>query len=527
MNSQTIAVTAEPGDVLNLLSHTFSTGHTVVFELLQNAARAGATRVTLTHALDTLVVEDDGTGISDFAKLLAIAKSGWSEEVMRSELPYGSGFISALFACTKLMVESGYFGFSAVTEHLRACKPVLVSDANRPVSGTRITMEGLGFGDLSKILADKLKGFPIDVEYNGTLIARPHARGAGFVPTAVGDLLLDLSTTEAVAYLQGFQILSMFGDWYAPKRSVLHLDASIFRGRMPDRQSLIDPDEARSRVAHVIAHVARQQLTALKASLDGREFVKRHAADCSRWDAMELLDDVPWIPRDWLIVFNEAPRLSRWQGEWNELVARISNDAIHQDDVPPLVVEIDQLYDGDEDPFTTPMYLYAKGVPMIETSLRDTHWLSPRVKRADELDVKVTSEPLKSAQFNASYFSVDVGLHESIQLEGPLGPVVLDRSDAVYDGDVLHITNASDSGCLNQISAYQDEERWDERCQDEDEEAFNRLQSILSDVAPEVVIAGLLRGHRNELMTLAAGKSFTVTIDETRGVVVTASDNTA
>ena len=47
-----------------------------IIELLQNARRAGATKVTITNDGAWVTVRDNGLGISDFAKLLDLGGSG-------------------------------------------------------------------------------------------------------------------------------------------------------------------------------------------------------------------------------------------------------------------------------------------------------------------------------------------------------------------------------------------------------------------------------------------------------------------
>jgi hypothetical protein len=70
----------------------------VLNELLQNARRAGATEVDIDRIFsdDGLIlrVRDDGRGIADSAKFLALGDSGWDETIARSEGPAGMGAFS-------------------------------------------------------------------------------------------------------------------------------------------------------------------------------------------------------------------------------------------------------------------------------------------------------------------------------------------------------------------------------------------------------------------------------------------------
>ena len=70
----------------------------VLNELLQNARRAGAKRVDIdrisTERGMVLRVRDDGRGIADPAKLLALGDSGWDDRIVASEDPAGMGVFS-------------------------------------------------------------------------------------------------------------------------------------------------------------------------------------------------------------------------------------------------------------------------------------------------------------------------------------------------------------------------------------------------------------------------------------------------
>ena len=69
----------------------FSTSTTVLAECLQNGRRAGASQIDFDYdvSTSTLTITDNGCGIADFRALVTVAESGWSEETMSSEKPFG------------------------------------------------------------------------------------------------------------------------------------------------------------------------------------------------------------------------------------------------------------------------------------------------------------------------------------------------------------------------------------------------------------------------------------------------------
>lgn len=62
-----------------------------IIEILQNARRAGATEVKITNKDGCVMVQDNGTGIEDFSKLLDLGNSDWDQAMEKAEDPAGVG----------------------------------------------------------------------------------------------------------------------------------------------------------------------------------------------------------------------------------------------------------------------------------------------------------------------------------------------------------------------------------------------------------------------------------------------------
>jgi hypothetical protein len=84
----------------------------VWIELLQNARRAGATRVNVSFeesgaesGFCKVTIQDNGTGIEDFQNLLSLGASGWNEATQAKEDPAGMGFFS--LCRSEVKVQSG------------------------------------------------------------------------------------------------------------------------------------------------------------------------------------------------------------------------------------------------------------------------------------------------------------------------------------------------------------------------------------------------------------------------------------
>src|SRR4030042_3698100 len=65
-----------------------------IIEILQNARRAKATEVRITNKDGFVIVQDNGSGIDDFQKLLDLGGSGWDEKIEAGEEHAGVGLFS-------------------------------------------------------------------------------------------------------------------------------------------------------------------------------------------------------------------------------------------------------------------------------------------------------------------------------------------------------------------------------------------------------------------------------------------------
>ncbi|NMC14832.1 MAG: ATP-binding protein, partial [Chloroflexi bacterium] len=94
MNEQTTCAKVSP-KLLTKADRLFTgTIEGRIIELLQNARRAGATEVRITNKNNLVTVEDNGSGIQDFQKLLDLGSSGWNEKIESGEDPAGVGLFS-------------------------------------------------------------------------------------------------------------------------------------------------------------------------------------------------------------------------------------------------------------------------------------------------------------------------------------------------------------------------------------------------------------------------------------------------
>ena len=159
--------------------YAFTDRFTLVSELLQNARRAGATHIEVDYdaAAQLLRVQDDGSGLEDFQKLLSFNETGWDESTRVEERPFGVGFSKCLYAATRCVVASGrqrvdFDTDAALGKALIDVEQVAETEA---VAGTCVTLHGVDLPDLAFRVEGLCLGFPVPVLFNGQLLSQRFA----------------------------------------------------------------------------------------------------------------------------------------------------------------------------------------------------------------------------------------------------------------------------------------------------------------------------------------------------------------
>jgi hypothetical protein len=109
-----------------------------IIEILQNARRAGATEVRITNKDGFVTVEDNGSGIDDFQKLLDLGGSGWDEKLEQGEDPAGVGLFS--LAPRQIRILSKYHQV-VIEKDGWTGKPVDVTESEEFVRGTKLIFQ--------------------------------------------------------------------------------------------------------------------------------------------------------------------------------------------------------------------------------------------------------------------------------------------------------------------------------------------------------------------------------------------------
>jgi len=464
---QQTVMSVNPTNLVNALRHSFTNSTTVLGELMQNSRRAQATSVgfTFDHPTNTLTVIDDGCGIESINKLLTVAESGWNADVIAQEHPFGIGFLSALYACRHITVVSKSGKLMSDTDEILTFQPVPIAPVDDWDGKTVITLQGVGlaFDQIKRTLAGLARGFPIPVIFDGQCLDRDCAVDSSgeFIGTEIGPIRLmglddKRSCVDIDVYFQGLPIYRTnrtYGD--AIPRHVIHLDPSKFMARLPDRDKLVDEENAINIIKNTLANHIGEHYLKLKAAADPMDFVA-HYPMLKAWDLLHVLNDVPVIPAFVLQTFVDYPNCD--ESAFGHYLSPSTETPTWADLDSQGVVSIDGCvrYDG----ALCHMFAMRKNHYVYHGGLHPGHWIHPLVKKLENPTVGLVNET-RSATFKGDWVWIQVRFCDSYKITVG-GETVEVNGHAVYLGEdngdeavMPRLDNTPD--VLAQISSYRGE----------------------------------------------------------------------
>lgn len=531
MNNQ-VQLQVNHANLVQGLRFAFSNHHTVLGELMQNARRAGATKVSLDYneTFQVLTVTDDGCGISDFQKLLTVAESGWNAETMAEDRPFGIGYLSALYAAENVKVESMGRSLHFNTQDALNFEKLDMADSE-VVTGTVITMSGVALKDVESLVGALAKGFPIPVYVNGKEMERPHAMDQMlFVKTEIGhlhSLVLHGATGCKVnsgykLYLQGLPVSNKNSIYIS---EIIHLDSLLFTGRLPDRDKLVDEDAALKRISKTIEQFWVGCATHAKSVMTHEQFILKFWDGLKQLGRMEVFNDIPLLSQECLSIVEEFPVQTNWSSNFSQYKHHVSMTDIKSGKIK-LVEQLTGLDDS-----TAKQYMYAylgreQIVCLHSGSLDAGHWIHEHVIdiEADENGIEVVLDGVgKDCHIYGHFVDDKVTMCKSYTLKGPHGEFTSD-GEAVFS--LLHgfvIPEGENSGAVvQQVYSFTDEhDDFQENDRDEDEELLRTTIEGLRGASPAKTLENVLyQGNVSGRYGLK-GKSFTVSFNGEGHLTVT------
>lgn len=414
--------------VLRALRAQFTSSTAFLPELLQNARRAGASRVLVDWDAErnVLIVNDDGCGIWDFGNLVVAYQSGWSSETTFRENPIGVGLFAALLASDELIVHS--LDRRMVLDERRLARGAIAVTAASSRPGTEVRLllkEPLRrlTDDWLKFLTDLVKGFPIPVYFNGQGISRPHALDSRllFRETDIGTLHLSgweecqprSAVLVPILYCQGLPLRRISHP--SSTTDVLHVDITRFAARAPDRDVLLNPEESDAAIVKSIKAQWQVRLRQRQTELSPLEFADKYWRMCVAFKVNELLIGAPVT----------GSMLSRYVAPQDAVdcdaaqILRPWGQCVLPQDSMPLVTDFQEEYCGSEDDPPAPLasiYVMARDFAVLHPAVPESH--PGRRRSVDLLDQSLGLEyelnkPGKVRDFFGEWIACEIQTCES------------------------------------------------------------------------------------------------------------------
>jgi hypothetical protein len=500
--------------------YAFTDRFTLISELLQNARRAGATSIEVTHdpVSKFLRVIDDGHGIEDFQKLLTFNESGWDESTVEEERPFGIGFSKCLYAAARCVVISGNQRVDFQTEAALAKAPIEVEVVDCATAvGTTIELHGVELSELEARIETLCQGFPVAVAFNGKRLERRFALGElATVPTPIGAVHLagtrdGKHTSSMLVFLQGFCVLrtSFLSD---ERVNVVHLDSQTFTARLPDRDKLIDEDQQRRRIDAELKACWRRVLETAKAELSNEHFVETYYPAMRSWGHLDLLNHIDILP---VTLCEQITGYPIQEGHESRDYLAPLPAAPTRADIESGVVRLIAIDSMDEDNASRWMWARAKGHIVFDwIGLHCDHWARQHVRFVGDeaVTVHAVSEQHRT-ELEGRWIWPTVILCEAVRV------TVSDEAVEIADGGVYH------DGCLyipageasgkpvRQASSFIDEnEQFLESDLEADRDALADLLARLRSVDPVQTLDSLLQTLALRKYPLLHGRRFELTI---------------
>lgn len=490
----------------------FANDLTVVQELIQNARRAGATTVWINTGESlsgekTLSVMDNGAGIEKFEVLLRVAKSGWGDEVQANEGPYGMGFIACIYAARCVDVVSRGKVLTMEQDKVLANGEFEVEDFEGQLPEgvvTSVTLHGIDTEKVKNQMQTMVRGYPIEIVFNGTPMARADSIDGSFRKTAVGYIKRQSGSFSQLnfrVYLQGFQVFDSTTHFHC-LQDVVHLDSTRFFGKFPDRNVVINQEDMLKEVRSELKALYVDALMSAAKRLSPLVFMETYRKLAEDLGMLHLFNDFDVIPKSFLQELTAMPHDTEWREAYLQQGADgggFTRAEIEQGAV--LIGDLDTfMTEDDADNCKRWIFAYAAKAWMLKERLDNEHWIHNLVSiHADSIVTMEAVGICKKAAADSRRTNC-IGVMELVICDD-VKVSMDDRSfmlgEAVADESSGQILVPSEDGkpryvggfVMKQVNSYRWDDQYNEAECDADEEAVNQMVRELASDTPEGQLA--------------------------------------
>lgn len=247
--------------MLKLLKNSsFSDPLVFLDEIVQNAQRAGATKIEVSTEFKNdghlITLYNDGPILEDHSILFKMAESGWNQDIVEDENPFGIGFLSTTVVSDFIEIISGkvHTKFDVI-KTLNREDDGIISTEIEPVEGFTIKLNRVDSKYSDWRIEERLEAlskfnYDIDVYFDGhkkekaSLINRTESLTNIIIEDEnfEGNLFIDnVSWSHPRVYSKGREVMELYDIRHA--KGKIHMkNSKALNLRAPDRKDIIRDD---------------------------------------------------------------------------------------------------------------------------------------------------------------------------------------------------------------------------------------------------------------------------------------------
>ena len=264
----------------------------------------------------------------------------------------------------------------------------------------------------------------------------------------------------------------------------------------------------------------REHLNRLKGALSSDDFANSYWKIATSINALDIMNDVPVLPRSVMWVITESLRQSCDGGNcWGMAKYSVTRAQVETGEV--VLFDQDLCDEFEADNFARMAFVSAKDWHQCDP-LPKGHWANAHIKEIDKLDCVIGGKIIAEGYFDGDYVSGGTSIVEdlSVTMAGETvlltKPIAIDMTEGVFDGLLVPVNCEYPSSVLLQASTYTsgDGDHYEESSHDADIREFNNFIAMLRGESPEKTLEKCLRSSSVHSRTNLRGKAFSVVFDQ-------------
>jgi len=291
--------------LLLLKNTTFADKVSFIDEAIQNAQRAKAKTIRVRHNGDTIIIENDGAILADPQSLFSMSESGWKDDDVMAENPFGIGFFSNTVVSNYIEIHTGNMLITfdvdkCISERSTNIESVIVDEV---YEGFKLTLKNIDASEIGHYSVRKrvesigkyLKN--VDVYFDGTLVEK---EDLATLENKDFEFLVNQDSFEGNLFLTQWETFEEVSIFYKG-RSVckvnvpnlggrVHISDGILNLTSPDRKNIVQDGKLREFKDKIKNHYKDLLTEYISTHKADKSVMGRYEGGISRYCSQEVLN---------------------------------------------------------------------------------------------------------------------------------------------------------------------------------------------------------------------------------------------